>query len=150
MERLTRQRRAVLDALADSGRTLSPTEILEMARNEAPGLNLSTVYRQIKALESDGEIVKVELPGQTARFETRCTHADAQGANANSQLEAVNPGQAHHHHHFHCTGCETVVPIHGCPGNMQELAPTGFQVESHDLVLHGRCAACAKHIQDLT
>ena len=47
MERSTRQRRAVLDALASSGRTLSPPEILELARQDAPGLNLSTVYRQM-------------------------------------------------------------------------------------------------------
>ncbi len=143
MERLTRQRRAVQDSLAGSGRTLSPTEILELARQDAPGLNLSTVYRQIRALESDGEVVKVELPGQPARFESRCAHSDAEpqirshgvGAEASNELP-------HHHHHFHCVLCNAVVPIHGCPGAMQELAPAGCRVESHDLVLHGRCADC--------
>lgn len=141
MERLTRQHRAVLDALASSGRTLSPNEILELARQGAPGLNLSTVYRQIKALESDGEIVKVELPGQPARFEARCTHGDQAAMPAPAHIGA-DSFHAHHHHHFHCNCCETVVPIHGCPGHMQELAPSGFLVETHDLILHGRCAAC--------
>ncbi len=140
MERSTRQRRAVLDALAGSGLTLNPPAILEMARQDAPGLNLSTVYRQIKALEADGEIVKVELPGQPARFEVRCGQAN--------HLPAARPaahanGQPHHHHHFHCTACEVVVAIHACPGNMQSLAPRGYQVEAHDLILHGKCPACA-------
>jgi Fur family ferric uptake transcriptional regulator len=36
------------------------------------------------------------------------------------------------------------MPIHGCPGPMHELAPVGCEVERHDLVLHGRCAACAE------
>ncbi len=144
MERLTRQRLAVLESLAVSGRTLSPAEILELARQSAPGLNLSTVYRQIKALESDGEIVKVELPAQPSRYEARCTHADPVPGKTAGRSGPHVTGEAHHHHHFHCTSCETVVPIHGCPGNMQELAPTGFQVETHDLVLHGRCATCVE------
>lgn len=152
MERDTRQRRAVLDALAGSGRTLSPPEILSMAQAQAPSLNLSTVYRQVKALEEVGEVVKVQLPGQAARFEARCRHEapgllhrhgghDGRAEHAADELD--DERGEHHHHHFHCTVCDQVVPIHGCPGRMQELAPPGSQVERHDLVLHGRCAACA-------
>lgn len=153
MERDTRQRRAVLDALAGSGRTLSPPEILSMAQTQAPSLNLSTVYRQVKALEEVGEVVKVQLPGQAARFEARCRHEPAGSAPRHEGTEAHlhaegqgsdhGSGHDHHHHHFHCTVCDQVVPIHGCPGPMQDLAPPGFRVERHDLVLHGRCAACA-------
>jgi Fur family transcriptional regulator, ferric uptake regulator len=149
MERDTRQRRAVLDALAGSGRTLSPPEILSMAQAQAPSLNLSTVYRQVKALEEVGQVVKVQLPGQAARFEARCRHQapglrQRQGGHeAHAADDLDNARGEHHHHHFHCTVCDQVVPIHGCPGRMQELAPPGFQVERHDLVLHGRCAACA-------
>lgn len=152
MERNTRQRQAVLEALADSGRTLSPPEILTLAQVQAPGLNLSTVYRQVKALEEVGEVLKVQLPGQAARFEARCGHGAsvAPSVSAKPGRAAATPpiqehaGDApHHHHHFHCLACDQVVPIHGCPGRMQELAPPGCQVERHDLVLHGRCAACA-------
>lgn len=146
MERLTRQRRAVLDSLADSGRTLSPPEILLLARSQAPQLNLSTVYRQVKALESDGEIVKVELPGQPARFEARCDSETSETSEPALRRPASKPAGAalpHHHHHFHCIVCDAVLPIHGCPGDMQELAPPGFLVERHDLLLHGRCADCA-------
>ncbi len=139
MERSTRQRRAVFASLAASGRTLSAPEILALARCEAPGLNLSTVYRQVKALESDGAVLRVDLPGQTARYEARCDEASRVGA---PTVEAA--AQPHHHHHFHCVACDAVVPIHGCPGSMQELAPPGYRVERHDLVLHGRCADCAR------
>ncbi len=142
MERHTRQRQAVLDSLASSGRTLSPPEILELARQQAPGLNLSTVYRQVKALESEGQLVKVELPGQPARFEARCRHGAGPRLRSGSR-PAAEAELPHHHHHFHCLICNAVVPIHGCPGTMQELAPRGYRVESHDLVLHGRCAQCA-------
>jgi Fur family ferric uptake transcriptional regulator len=154
MERNTRQRQAVLDALAGSGRTLSPPEILALAQVQAPGLNLSTVYRQVKSLEEAGDVLKVQLPGQPARFEAPCAQAAAQPhhdhGHGNGQAGhpggAATPGgdpQHHHHHHFHCLSCDQVVPIHGCPGPMQDLAPTGFVVERHDLVLHGRCVHCA-------
>ncbi|WP_418316649.1 Fur family transcriptional regulator [Piscinibacter sakaiensis] len=144
MERHTRQRQAVLDSLSASGRTLSPPEILEIARQHAPGLNLSTVYRQVKALESDGQLVKVELPGQPARFEARCRHGAGGDESCSSRSAVGAAALPHHHHHFHCVVCNAVVPIHGCPGAMQELAPRGYLVESHDLVLHGRCAQCAQ------
>ena len=153
MERQTRQRQAVLDALAGTGRTLSPPEILALAQHQSPRLNLSTVYRQIKALEEAGQIVKVQLPGLPPRFEARCAHAgEAAAASPAAPLPqrparrsepVLEASQGHHHHHFHCLLCDQVVPIHGCPGPMHELAPQGCQVERHDLVLHGRCAACA-------
>jgi Fur family ferric uptake transcriptional regulator len=131
MERQTRQKQAVMQAIEHSGRSLAPTEIWQLAQLEVPSLNLSTVYRQIKALHDEHHIVRVELPGQPPRFEAQC-HAPAAR------------GHQHHHHHFHCTGCEQVFPIHGCPSGIDQLAPSGFQVQSHDLTLHGRCASCAQ------
>ena len=128
--RQTRQKDAVLRSLADSGRSLAPAEILELARAEVPTLNLSTVYRQLRVLHEEAQVVKVDLPGQPARFEAPCHHAHARGA-------------AHHHHHFHCTVCDRVFPIHACPGGIERLAPAGFQVEQHELTLRGRCAECA-------
>ena len=158
MERHTRQRQAVLDALAGSGRTLSPPEILSLAQQQAPGLNLSTVYRQVKALEEGGELLKVQLPGHPTRFEAVCRpRASAPHGKYLQYAQASWPAgtrlqpqpaiqQPHHHHHFHCLVCDQVVPIHGCPGTMQELAPPGCRVERHDLVLHGYCAACASPV----
>jgi Fur family ferric uptake transcriptional regulator len=131
MERQTRQKQAVLRSLVDSGRSLAPAEILELARAEVPTLNLSTVYRQLRALHEEAQVVKVELPGQAARFEAPCSHAQGRGH------------AHHHHHHFHCTACDRVFPIHACPGGIERLAPAGFTVEQHELTLRGHCADCA-------
>jgi len=130
MERQTRQKLAVMQALQTSGRSLNPTELLALAQAEVPALNLSTVYRQLKSLQDDAQVLRVDLPGQPARFEAACQAPQARG-------------HAHHHHHFHCTRCDRVFPIHACPGGMQALAPAGFQVHGHDLTLHGLCADCA-------
>lgn len=156
MERHTRQRQAVVDALACSGQALSPHELLEHAKTAVPSLNLSTVYRQIKGLQDAGQIVRVELPGQPPRFEM-ATRAQAPAAAApgdapqatrhhthapDADAAAPSHHPQHHHHHFHCTACDRVFPIHACPGSMSDLAPPGFEVQHHDLTLRGRCASC--------
>ncbi len=154
MERHTKQRQAVLDALARSGQALSPPDLLTQARASVPTLNLSTVYRQIKGLQDAGLVVRVELPGQPARFEIAVSSEAASPAGAHHAVEAVAAKRAHghhhpgaaaheaHHHHFHCVECDRVYPIHACPGSMGDLAPPGFEVQHHDLTLRGRCAAC--------
>lgn len=133
MERLTRQRQAVLHAIAASGRSLNAYEIHALAQGAVPTLNLSTVYRQLKALQGDARVVRVDLPGQPPRFEAPCHLPHAHDAAGHDH---------HHHHHFHCTGCERVFPIHGCPGGLDQLLPQGFRLERHDLTLHGRCGQC--------
>jgi len=76
--------------------------------------------------------VRVDLPGQAARFEAPCAQRSA------------HAHEHHHHHHFHCTVCDRVFPIHGCPSGIDLLAPAGFRVEQHELTLRGRCADCAR------
>lgn len=135
MERMTRQKHAVLRAIEHSGRSLHPAEIQNLARCEVPSLNLSTVYRQLKALLDEQRINKVALPGQPARFEALVP---------NMPLQAQFKAQDHsHHHHFHCLSCKQVFPISGCPGHIDAMAPEGFLVARHDLTLHGRCANCS-------
>ena len=130
MERNTRQRQAVLEAIDHAGRALTPSEILALAQASVASLNLSTIYRHLNALQDDARIVKVMLPGQAARFEAACAsgHRDA----------------AHHHHHFHCSACDRVFALHACPGSMQDLAPAGFVVQAHEITLRGLCAECAR------
>ncbi len=146
MERHTRQRQSLLDALAQSGQALSPPDLLALAKPAVPSLNLSTVYRQIKGLLDAGRLVRVELPGQPARYEMAPSlepqaHDHAAGAATPHGAHAAHAA-SQHHHHFHCVQCDRVYPIHACPGPMNHLAPAGFEVQHHDLTLRGRCAAC--------
>jgi Fur family ferric uptake transcriptional regulator len=130
MERNTRQRQAVLEAIDHAGRALTPNEILALAQASVASLNLSTIYRHLSALQDDARIVKVMLPGQAARFEAACADGHAE--------------EAHHHHHFHCSACDRVYALHGCPGSMQEMAPKGFVVQAHEITLRGLCESCAR------
>jgi Fur family ferric uptake transcriptional regulator len=121
MERSTRQRTAIRDALVAAKRPLLPQEVLDAAQAQVPTLGIATVYRHLKQLVDDGAIQPVALPGENLRYET------------------VGGG---HHHHFQCTACERVFDVHACPGNLARLAPQGFTVESHELTLYGLCSAC--------
>jgi Fur family transcriptional regulator, ferric uptake regulator len=121
MERSTRQRTAIRDAIADAGRPLLPQEVLDAAQTQVPGLGIATVYRNLKALAVDGELRSVELPGENPRYEL-VGHA--------------------HHHHFKCNSCQRVFDVHACPGDLSKLAPRGFTVEDHDLTLYGKCGDC--------
>lgn len=122
MERNTRQKRAVREALSVANRPLTPLEILEAAQVEVPSLGIATVYRVLKTLCAEGAVVLVELPGGVGRYE-----------------------MAHlgHHHHFHCRTCERVFEVEGCPENLTRLAPPGFEMDGHEVVLYGRCRTCA-------
>ena len=122
MPRETRQRRAIRETLRASGRPLSPGELLASARKKVDGLGIATVYRNLKLLQDEGLITAVELPGAPARYEV---------------------SGKDHHHHFHCRSCDRVLEVEGCPGEMGAVAPDGFQVESHEVVLYGLCDACA-------
>ncbi len=122
MERATRQRAAIRDAIAGAERPLLPQEVLEAAQTQVPGLGIATVYRNLKSLLVDNELKLVNLPGENPRFEL---------------------AHGHHHHHFQCKHCQRVFDVHACPGNLAALAPAGFTVDDHDLTLYGRCKDCA-------
>ncbi len=122
MERNTRQRSAIRDAIALAERPLLPQEVLDAAQLEVPGLGIATVYRNLKALVDEGQLQPVNLPGENARFEL-VGHQ--------------------HHHHFQCRQCQRVFDVHACPGDLSRMAPQGFRVEDHDLTLYGRCKDCA-------
>ena len=47
--------------------------------------------------------------------------------------------QRDHHHHFLCQHCDKAFELPGCGLNQEQLAPSGFQVENHDVFLYGAC-----------
>lgn len=112
---------AIREALESTGRPMSPEEVLAAAQAQVNGLGIATVYRNLKSMVEEGWLVTVELPGQPARYER---------------------AGKDHHHHFHCQQCGRVFELDGCVDRLAELLPAGFEMNGHDLLLHGRCATC--------
>lgn len=120
--RRTRQRQAVRSAFERAERPLSPAECLELAADDVPSLGIATVYRHIKQLADDGWLDVVALPGAANRYEVA--------------------GQRHHHH-FHCSDCDGVFDVDSCPREISRMVPSGFELESHEIILYGRCRECS-------
>ena len=121
MERPTRQRRLIAHLLTTAERPLSVADLLTLAHVEQPQLGQATVYRALKQLVSDGEATLVEIPGSVPRYERR-HHG--------------------HHHHFHCTTCSQVFEVEGCVPGIDHLVPNGFTLDTHEIILTGRCVNC--------
>jgi Fur family ferric uptake transcriptional regulator len=75
MERQTKQRHAIEAAIREGGRPLLPAELVTLAQETVPGINIATVYRCVKALAEEGVIttsvatsasVSLTFPGAAA------------------------------------------------------------------------------------
>lgn len=123
--RLTRSRQAVIRALFEAERWLSPEELLDRAARYWSKLGLVTVYRTLSVLSELGFVRRVHL-------EDRCV------GYARSELT--------HGHHLVCDSCQQAVEF---PGT-EDLDPliervarrTGFVVTDHMLELVGTCPQC--------
>jgi Fur family ferric uptake transcriptional regulator len=121
MRRDTRQRRAIRRVFLETGRPLAPADVLREAQRHATSLGIATVYRNLKDLIDEGWLTAVDLPGESTRYEL---------------------SERPHHHHFVCRSCAQAFDLHACPSGVESLAPEGFRVEAHEVVLYGICAAC--------
>lgn len=115
--RATRQRGAIRAVFERERRPLHAHEVHALA----PGIGIATVYRALQMLAEEGWLKAISLPGAVTYYER-------------SNLE--------HHHHFRCSICERVFDVAGCARGVDALAPPGFQVHRHEILLVGECAGC--------
>ncbi|MBN2372138.1 MAG: transcriptional repressor, partial [Vicinamibacteria bacterium] len=92
-----------------------------LAQARVPGIGIATVYRAVRRMLEKGRLVMVRLPGGSVAYES-----------------AGRP----HHHHFHCHVCGRAWDLPGCPLPGRLCVPPRFRIESHELVIHGRCDDC--------
>lgn len=126
--RNTRQKSCIQKIFQEAEGPLGISEVHALAGKEVKGIGLATIYRVVGGLFSAGEIKKVRLPNAD-EDDVRYERSDT---------------EYHHHHHFFCTRCRKTFDLPKCPipGNLNRFAPSGFEVESHEVTLYGLCAAC--------
>lgn len=122
--RLTRQRRAVLDAIAATPSSLSALQVFDAARERCPELGLTTVYRTLDLLAEIGALRRVHGP-------ERC--------------EGFVPANAAHGHTVVCSACGRVTEFTAC--DMHDVVDaagreTGYRITGHFLQLSGLCSSC--------
>ncbi|SHK82211.1 Fur family transcriptional regulator, ferric uptake regulator [Roseovarius marisflavi] len=118
--RVTRQRAALLSVLAAADDHPDAPELHRRAENEVPGISLSTVYRTLSTLESQGVIQRHQFEGAPARF------------------EPVEAG-----HHDHMIDVETGNVLEFCSDRIEKLqaeiaAELGYEIVHHRMELYVR------------
>jgi len=121
--RLTPQRRAVLDLIADRDGSFTAADLFQEARRHRDELGLATVYRTVDLLRRTGAVRP--LAGDARPAYVRC-----------------EPG---HHHHLICLACGAVeeTDLCGAPSPAELRRRYGFFAEGHELDVYGTCADCA-------
>jgi Fur family transcriptional regulator, ferric uptake regulator len=124
--RLTRQRRAVLEAVVAAPSSVSPVQIYDAARVRCPELGLTTVYRTLELLGDIGALRRVHGP---------------------DHCEAFAPAGAAHGHTVVCGHCGRATEFTDC--DMQEVVDaaarqTGYRITEHFLQLSGICDECGR------
>ncbi|MFC2062712.1 transcriptional repressor [Chloroflexota bacterium] len=123
MVRKTRQKEAILRVLR--GTTSHPTAgwIYEQVRQEIPNISLGTVYRNLKLLQQEKEILELNLAGTMSRFD----------------------GDTRQHYHFRCEQCDRVFDVDEALDEAlgdKVAQKTGFKVTNHYLEFRGLCHQC--------
>lgn len=122
--RLTKQRKMILDEMAKVYTHPTAEEIYEMVSDKMPKISLATVYRNLEALEEDGQVIKLNV----------------KAGNGKSRYDAhMEP-----HHHLVCKSCGCVEDIHDCCCEIKSkaLEKSGFTISTYYLEIPGICKKC--------
>jgi len=123
--RLTPQREVVLQAVEQLGHATAD-DIQRSLADEAPTLNLSTIYRSLALLEELGVIQHVNLADRSTVYHSKAIPA---------------------HVHLACSHCGQVTDAQ--PDDFGALALSlirlyGFDADLDRLVVHGTCGDCRR------
>lgn len=122
--RITKPRKAILNVIAASAQPLTPLEIFDLARKDAPNIGIVTVYRTIEKMESLGMIDRIHGP---------------------NQCRTVFRAASGHRHLLSCTSCGRSVYFEGftTESEFNKIGrKNGFVINGHLLQLFGLCESC--------
>ena len=125
MRRKSKQREAILRILRGTTSHPAADWIYERVRREIPHISLGTVYRNLRLLKQDGEILELEFAGAQSRFD----------------------GNVQYHHHFICEQCGRIFDVYEPMNkamNDRVAEKTGFKVNDHRLEFRGLCEDCQR------
>ncbi len=124
VRRDTKQRQLVLETVRAHRDHPTADRIYLDVREADSKISRGTVYRNLKCLCDEHEIIQIKVPGAD-RFDLRVDY----------------------HYHFICLDCDGVFDV-PCPYSRELDAAaaesTDFEIFRHRTVFEGRCAACRR------
>ena len=124
--RITPQRIAVVEALANSCEHPGVEQIYGEVVKKFPTTSLATVYKTVALLKELGEVIEMGFGDERNRYDGR------------------NPGP---HPHIMCLKCRSIIDpdLSSLVEMSDELhAETGYKIVSHRLYFFGICPECQK------
>ena len=125
MHRRTKQKEAILRVLRGTESHPTADWIYQQVRKEIPNISLGTVYRNLRLLTKEGEILELDLAGSLSRFDANTTD----------------------HYHFRCDLCGRVFDLDEPVDRRMDrkvARQTGFKVRQHRLEFRGLCLECQR------
>ena len=122
--RVTRQRLAVLDALADLAHA-DTESVIHAVRRDLPDVSHQAIYDSLRALTTAGLARRIQPSGSVARYEVRV------GDN---------------HHHLVCRSCGEITDVDCAIGHVPCLTASddhGYVVDEAEVIYWGLCRTCA-------
>lgn len=123
--KITKQRRAVLEAFLGSEEHVSAEDLYKIVSENEPKIGLATVYRTLALLTESGLAAELDFGDGQKRYEHSLDHR--------------------HHDHMICTQCGKIIEFHHpmIEKLQEEVAQEhGFEMTSHKLDMFGICKNC--------
>lgn len=123
MRRRSKQREKILSLLKRTKIHPSAEWVYTEVKKEIPHISLGTVYRNLKLLQSMGEVSEIACEGEEGRFD----------------------GNTGTHYHITCQKCGKIrdvegIILHGVEKRVS--AATGFKILNHCVGFQGICPGC--------
>lgn len=121
---MTRQRRLVLEALEQARHHTTVEDIVAVVERKMPGIDRSTIYRNLEALETVGLATHTHIDGRITRW---------------------HRAEAHLHGHLVCTSCgsEEEVNLKQFESLARSLRKSyGFEPQLSHSAITGTCRRC--------
>lgn len=128
-QRVTSQRRLLLDLLRHSEGHLDADELYRLAKEREPRISLSTVYRALSLFKELGLVEERHFADEHHHYEVK---------------------RKREHHHLVCLGCGKVVEFQSpLTKQIKEdvSRQSGFEILNASVSLEGYCERC-RHEQD--
>ncbi len=123
--KVTKQRRAVLEAFLGIEDHVSAEDLYRIVSDKEPKIGLATVYRTLSLLTESGLASELDFGDGQKRYEHKYLHG--------------------HHDHMICTKCGKIIEFHNqMIEKLQEKVASEheFKMTSHKLDLFGVCKDC--------
>ena len=123
--KITKQRRAVLEAFLGSGEHVSAEDLYKIVSVKEPKIGLATVYRTLALLTESGLAAELDFGDGQKRYERNYEQG--------------------HHDHMICTQCGKIIEFHN--SLIEKLQDDvarehGFEMTTHKLDMFGICQDC--------